>query len=117
MDHVANILSSNEQMDIIQARLNIKIINIRRDRTGSIILNLAQDVKTKKRITQINNSKNLCCPRVIVTSLTYHTDNILDRPISDVEKKLTRQGRRLQGDFSLSSAKEHTCCYLSALLL
>ena len=42
------------------------------------IINLAEDIKTKRCITQIKNNDNLCCPRAIVTALTYHTDNIFD---------------------------------------
>lgn len=105
MEHVAHILSSNEEMDITQTRFNVKIINIPKGSKGSKIINLKEDVRTKKCITQINNKDNLCCPRAIVTALTYHTDNILDRPITAMEKKCIRMGRKLQGELARELCK------------
>lgn len=87
-------------MDITQTMFSFKIISIPRDSRGSKIMNLRDDIRTKRCITLINNTDNLCCPRAIVTALTYHTNNILDRPIDDCENKLIRQGRQLQRELA-----------------
>src|SRR5436190_15401647 len=100
MDQIANILSSNEEMDITQTKFNVKIINLPRGAKPSKIINLVNDMRTKQCITQIKNSDNLCCPRAIVTALTYHYDNILDRAISKKEIPLIRKGKRLQGELA-----------------
>jgi hypothetical protein len=77
INHIENILSSNEKITIDQCKFNVKIVSIPRGQ-GRItkILNLANDIRTKRCITQIENNDNLCCPRAIVTALTYHTNNI-----------------------------------------
>lgn len=46
---------------------------------GNKIINLKNDRRTKKFITQINNSDNLSCPQCIVTALTYHLHNSFER--------------------------------------
>jgi len=77
MEYVENILSSNEDLDITQCIFHIQITNIPHGK-GRVtkIINLANDIKTKICITQIQNNDNLCCPRAIVTGLTYHTNDI-----------------------------------------
>ena len=63
MDHIAKILSSNEDLDITHCRFNVKILSIPRGSKTTKIINLAKDIGTKKCITQIKNKDNLCCPR------------------------------------------------------
>jgi len=98
MKHIAKILSSNEHLDIMQCRFNVKIFSIPRG-SGKCakIINLANDVRTKKCITQIKNNDNLCCPRAIITALTYHTDCIFGakRNIKDI-----RKGRKVQTELA-----------------
>jgi len=88
INHIENILSSNEHIDITQCRFNVKIYKIPRVSKPTKIINLANDVRTKRCITQIKNNDNLCCPRAIITALTYHTDNIFGskRNIEDIRK-------------------------------
>lgn len=96
-NHVQRIISSNETFDITNIRWNVKIINVPRGRAcAKRIINLASDVRTKKCILRIRNKDDMCGARAVVTALTYHRDTILDRPVSDLEKKYVRKGRRLQ---------------------
>jgi len=89
MHHIAKILSSNEHLDITQCRFTVKIFSIPHGsgKCGKII-NLANDIRTKRCITQINKNDNLCCPRAIITALTYHTNNIFGttRNTEDIRK-------------------------------
>ena len=76
MNHIAKILSSNEDLDITQCNFNVKILSIPCGSKPNKIINLANDIRTKKCIMQIKNNVILCCPRAIITALTYHTNNI-----------------------------------------
>jgi len=103
MKHIAKILSSNEHLDITQCRFNVKIFSIPHG-SGKCakIINLVNDVRTKRCITQIKNNDYLCCPRAIVTALTYHTDEILGakRNIEDI-----RDGRKVQTELAKELCK------------
>ena len=94
INHNENILSSNEDTDITQCIFNVKICKVPRGQ-GRVtkIINLANDVRTKRCITQIKSNDNLCCPRAIVTGLTYHTNSIFGpkRNIKDI-----RDGQKVQ---------------------
>jgi hypothetical protein len=94
MKHIAKILSSNEHLNITQCRFNVQIFSIPRG-SGKCtkIINLANDVRTKRCITQIKNNDNLCCPR----ALTYHTDCFFGtkRNIKDI-----RDGRKVQTELA-----------------
>jgi hypothetical protein len=37
------------------------------------LLNIAEDSRTKKSITQIKNKDRLCCPRAVITGLIYQS--------------------------------------------
>ena len=63
---------------------------------GSKIINLAEDVRTKRSVIQINNDDNFCCPRAIVTALTYHMDTILGVKLDKQKIHNIRIGRKLQ---------------------
>jgi hypothetical protein len=109
MKHIAKILSSNEHLNITQGRFNVKIFSIPRG-SGKCakIIHLANDVRTKSCITQIKNNDNLCCPRAIVTALTYHTDDIFGakRNIKhitegrEIQTKLAQELRKRLGDYN-----------------
>ena len=105
MNHVGRILSSNENLSITQTKFNIKIINMPKGQGRSKIINLSQDVHTKKCITQIRNKDNLCCPRAIITALTYNTNKILDRELSELNIKHIRQGRKIQTELTQELCK------------
>lgn len=47
-------------------QVNIK--NICGKEKAKEVINLKEDIRTKKCITQINNSDNVCCPHAIVTA-------------------------------------------------
>jgi hypothetical protein len=70
INHIENILSSNEHIDIAQCTFNVKIYRVPRGTKPTKIINLANDIRTKRCISQIKNNDNLCCPRAIVTALT-----------------------------------------------
>ena len=67
MKHIAKILSSKKDLDITKCRFNVKIFSISRGSKTTKIINLA-NIRTKKRITQVNNSDNLCCTRASSSS-------------------------------------------------
>lgn len=54
MEHISNILSSNEEMYITQATFSIKIINIPHGSKGETTINLRDDTRTKQWLPQIN---------------------------------------------------------------
>ena len=94
IDHIENILSSNEDININQCTFHVMISKIPRGKSKpSKIMNLANGIRTKRCITQIKNTDNLCCPGAIVTALTYHTDNIFGfkRNVKHI-----REGREIQ---------------------
>jgi hypothetical protein len=93
MNHIAKILSSNEDLDITQCRFNIKILNVPHGSKSNKIINLSNYIRTKKCITQIKSKDDLCCPRAIVTALTYHTNNIFG---TQKNIKHIREGRKIQ---------------------
>lgn len=100
MNHVTKIVSSNENINITQIWFNVKIINMPRGQGRRKIIKMskdvAKDVRTKQCITQINNSDNLCCLRAIVVALTYSSNNIFSRFLSDMDIKQVRMGMHIQ---------------------
>jgi hypothetical protein len=61
------------------------------------LLNIAEDSRTKKSVTQIKNKDRLCCPRAVIVGLTYHTNIIFGKEYdyNDI-KHYIRMGRNLQ---------------------
>ncbi|XP_066248829.1 asparagine-rich protein-like [Euwallacea similis] len=76
LDFIKNILSSNQSVDINITSFHIQVVNIPKSQElkkingYSKIINLMEDKRIKRSITQIKNN-NLCCPRAIITALTY----------------------------------------------
>ena len=93
INHIENIISSNEHININQCTFHVTISKVPRGSKPTKIINLAEDIKTKRCIMQNINNNNLCCPRAIVTALTYHTDNIFG---SKRNVKHIREGRNVQ---------------------
>jgi TusA-related sulfurtransferase len=118
MNQIENIITSNENIDITQCTFNVLISGIPRGSKSSKIINLANDVRTKRCITQIKNNDNLCCPRAIVTALTYHTNKIfgVERNVKHireghslhtklVEELCNKLGRYNEDGFTLEDIK------------
>ena len=94
---MARIVTSNESVDFAGTRFQVRMIAMPRGAGGGKkIINLAEDVKTKKCIVQIRNDYKLCCPRAVIVALTYDTNIILDRELSKNEITYIRKGRPLQ---------------------
>jgi len=53
IEYIENIISSNEEIDITQCTFHIQISNIPRGSKPTKIINLADDIRTKRCITQI----------------------------------------------------------------
>jgi hypothetical protein len=96
---LTRILSSNEHVLLEECDFHITVIAMPKGEGHSKkIINLKMDRLTKKSITTIKNSDNLCCPRGIITALTYHKSvifkniNLLDHDLTLNEIKKIREG-------------------------
>ncbi|XP_028132068.1 uncharacterized protein LOC114327599 [Diabrotica virgifera virgifera] len=96
LQHVANILTSNESVKLEETVFDVQIFKIPRGCGRHKMINLAEDRQTKRSITQIKNNDSLCGARAIVTALTYHTHEILEHELTDNDVTNIRKGRRLQ---------------------
>lgn len=96
LDQIENIVTSDQKVDINQTIFDIQIFKVPRGLGKNKILNLATDRRTKRSITVIKNTDNLCVPRAIVTALSYHTDNILGFKFTSNDIKQIRIGRKIQ---------------------
>lgn len=101
IEHLSNILTSNQTIHISQVTFYIRVTNIPRGAGRAKILNLRESKHTKKSITQIKNTDNLCCARAIVVGLTHHSSVILGRSLSPSEIKNIRLGRPIQKQLAL----------------
>jgi hypothetical protein len=100
-EKVEQILSSNEKINIEECIFQIHVVNMPRGASNSRrILNLDKDRRTKKCITQIRNNDNLCCPRAVIVGLTYYSNIILDREMTQANIRAIRQGWRLQTELA-----------------
>ncbi|KAK7605181.1 hypothetical protein V9T40_007039 [Parthenolecanium corni] len=106
-DKIIQILTSDESVNLTECTFNIHVVNLPRGAKPTKILNLATDVRTKRCIVQIKNNDFLCCPRAIVTALTYHTNVILERELSENEIVSVRKGRKMQEELA-----HELCSYL-----
>ncbi|KAJ3661574.1 hypothetical protein Zmor_005965 [Zophobas morio] len=78
LNKIQRILTSNEDLDIYTCTFNVEVVNMPRGATNAKrLLNIAEDSRTKKSITQIKNKDRLCCPRAVIVGLTYHTNIIM----------------------------------------
>jgi hypothetical protein len=109
-NQLAKILSSNEQISLEECDFHVTVIAMPQGQGGGEkIINLKKDVRTKKCITTIKNDDNLCCPRAIVTALTYFKEDLfkrlelLDRDLTINDIKKIREGDKykLQKQLSL----------------
>src|SRR6266576_3077748 len=99
-DKIAQILISGESINITECIFHIHTLNVPRGSGRSLILNLAKDRKTKQCILEIKNTNNLCCPRAIITGLTYYTNEIFDKTYSTTKIHYIRMGRNLQTELA-----------------
>ena len=101
IQHFNNIITSDQNIDIEDCRFDFQVINMPRGGARQKLLNIAEDKRTKKSITLINNNDNMCCARAIITALTYQTNIIFDRELSDNEIIYIRKGRKLQKSLAI----------------
>ena len=97
-EKVSQILTSDQTCKLEECTFRVHIVNLPRGAThhSKRILNLATDKHTKTCIVEIKNKDNLCCPRAVITGLTYHTKVILGRTLSANDVIYIRKGRVLQ---------------------
>lgn len=98
-NQLTNILTSNEEISLEECIFHVRVIAIPQGQGRSQkIINLKEDIRTKRCITQITNTDNLCCPRGIVTALTYFDADtfkklgLLDRELTANDIKKIREG-------------------------
>ncbi|XP_072392265.1 uncharacterized protein [Diabrotica undecimpunctata] len=96
LQQVENILTSNDTVLLADTKFDIQIFKMPRGSGRRRMINLSEDRGTKKSITRIVNTDNLCGARAIVTALTYITAEILGYKITDSDVKNMRKGRKLQ---------------------
>ncbi|CAH1103834.1 unnamed protein product [Psylliodes chrysocephalus] len=96
LDHIENIVTSNQEVDIRGTSFDVQIFKMPRGKGRPKIINLTENRLTKRSITRINNSDNLCGPRAIITALSYHTDELLGKKLSKSDIKDLRMGRYIQ---------------------
>jgi hypothetical protein len=115
-NHISNILTSNEQIALQECNFHVTVIAIPQGQGGGKkIINLTEDKKTKRCITTIKNSDNLCCPRGVVTALTYHGSDImkklglLDHDLTPNEVKNIRVGDKYKMQKQLANKLLEIC--------
>ncbi|XP_072400380.1 uncharacterized protein [Diabrotica undecimpunctata] len=97
LDLIENVLTSDESVDIHDTTFDIQVLKLPRGCGRTTTLNLARNRHTKRSITVIRNSDNLCALRAIVVALTYHTTTIVNHSLTSRQIANIRQGRQLQG--------------------
>ena len=115
-NQLINILTSNEQIALEDCNFHVTVIAIPQGQGGGQkIINFSEDIKTKKCITRIKNDDNLCCPRGIITALTYLENdifkklNILDRDLTPNEVKKIREGDKYKMQKQLANKLLEIC--------
>lgn len=108
-NQLTRILTSNEAISINECDFHVQFIAIPQGQGGSQkIVNLQQDIRTKKCITSISNDDNLCAPRAIITALTYHMPNVFvdlgltSKLLTGNEITYIRKGRQLQEKLAIN---------------
>ncbi|KAJ3640350.1 hypothetical protein Zmor_003654 [Zophobas morio] len=97
LNKIQSILTSNQDLDTYGCTFHVEVVNMSRGATNAKrLLNITEDSRTKKSITQIKNKDRLCCPRAVIVGLTYHTNIILGKEYNHNELKYIRMGRNLQ---------------------
>lgn len=72
---MASIVTSNQELDLREATVNVRVINMPNGQKGKFIPNLSDAIANKHSITQIKNNDIYCLPRAIVAGLTYLIEN------------------------------------------
>ncbi|XP_072377781.1 uncharacterized protein [Diabrotica undecimpunctata] len=98
--HIENIVTSDESVQVEDTIFDIQIFKIPRGSGRHKIINLAEDRRTKKSITQIKNTDTLCGARAVIVGLTYVTNEILGHKLIKSDAHSIRIGRKLQTDLA-----------------
>jgi RNase H-fold protein (predicted Holliday junction resolvase) len=54
------------------------------------LLNIAEDSRTKKSVTQIKNKDSLCCPRAVIVGLRMNWSNNLSKKLRNSYNAMKR---------------------------
>jgi len=100
-EKVAQILTSDESIDILDCTFYIQVVNMPHGAGRHRIINLEKDKRTKRCIVQIRNTNdNLCCPRAIVVGLSYVSNTVLGQTLNAAEVRSLRKGKRVQHELT-----------------
>ena len=94
-DKIIQITTSDQKVILEDCIFTIKVINIPRGEGRSRVIDLEEDPITKRSIRQIHNNDNRCGIYAALVGKSYHTNTILDDPLSDNEIKYLRMGRNI----------------------
>lgn len=75
VDTTGRMLNSNETIDLRDAIINVRVLNIPDGQRGDKILNIPDSIYKKASIIRIKNNDNYCLPRAIIVALTYLVEN------------------------------------------
>ncbi|XP_072384507.1 uncharacterized protein [Diabrotica undecimpunctata] len=117
LQHLENILTSNDTVLLGDTKFDIQIFNIPRFSGRRRMINLSEDRRTKKSITRIVNTDNLCGARAIVTALTYITNEILGHNLIKSDVHNIRIGRTLQTVLAEKLCGLLGGCYVDGFIL
>jgi hypothetical protein len=88
VNHFNEIMEQYDAIALGDTTFSIQIVKISNGGRLTKIINLTEDVRTKRSILQINNANDvLCGPPAVIAALTYKTNIILIRELS----KMTSQ--------------------------
>jgi hypothetical protein len=100
-EKVEQILTSDETVNITDSIFHVQVVTMPRGARRTKILNLKNNIHTKRSIVEIKNKDNLCCPRAIVVGLSYHSNTVLGKTLTASQIKELRNGRRkIQTEFA-----------------
>lgn len=101
LNQFTDIMSSDQEVTLHGTTFSIQIVSMPSGGKRNKMINLAEDVRTKRCILQIKNNDNLCGPRAVIAALTYNTNIILNREINKNDITNIRKGRTLQLDLAV----------------
>ena len=101
LNQFTDIMSSDQDVTLDGTNFSIQIIRMPSGGGRTKMINLAEDVKTKRCILQIKNNDNLCGPRAVIAALTYNTNIILNKEMNKNDITNIRIGRKLQKDLAV----------------
>ncbi|XP_072400453.1 uncharacterized protein [Diabrotica undecimpunctata] len=118
LQHLENILTSNDTVLLADTKFDIQIFKMPR---GSgrrrRMINLSEDRRTKKSITQIKNNDTLCGARAVIVGLTYVTNEILGHKLIKSDVHNIRIGRTLQTVLAEKLCGLLGGCYVDGFIL